>query len=106
MREIYSNAKEVVLWLGCVNPSRCKRDEHGRDRCKYERSAHLGLLPDQELAMEVFNRKWFSRTWLQQEAILATDIVVRYKARHLSWKHLAGLARSIRQNSSKLFDQT
>ena len=56
--------------------------------------------------MEVFNSKWFSRTWVQQEAVLATDIVFRYKARHLSWKHLTGLARSIRQNSSKLSDRT
>ena len=116
MKDIYQHADQVVIWLGLADAStsralelirlaaNCQRQESGRSMSQWD-PAHVmgpfsdeinrqwGFPPTNDLESwlvvdALFARKWFSRCWTFQEAVLATKATIQIGAHFLDWADL------------------
>lgn len=74
MGRIYSDAKRVHIWLGDDEAEKAARAFTIIRRIEYEEER---MLDEEEAACLVhfFNRPWFSRRWIIQEAVFSHDAV-------------------------------
>jgi len=93
MHEIYSEAKEVFVWLGEGNNETQKTfrllrsilnlqelDKLIKDKSKYEQWM---------LIVKLMKQRWFSRRWVIQELALAKRATVRWGAESMPWEKFA-----------------
>ena len=107
MKTIFSGAQEVILWLGegdsTSGRGMCLLDEifvdHGQENVSWcpgdslelafcsEMLVHaLGHERSYEALSSIFSRDFWSRTWIVQEVVLATELVVHCGRHSVSWK--------------------
>lgn len=114
MRRIYSEAEEVLVWLGpaterearaiplirtlaAVPPERSDQAQRrSNDDDPYEILGIPPLAPD-ELAVvrQFYEREWFRRTWVIQEAVLARHINFYLGMDQLSWEEIVQATDSV-----------
>jgi hypothetical protein len=82
MREIYSEAKEVIAWLG---PDPSKRAQGCFDILRKKRDLKCTQSVAAALS-ELVTSEWFSRLWVVQELILARDAVFVWGDQSISAK--------------------
>ncbi|KAJ6439664.1 lariat debranching enzyme [Purpureocillium lavendulum] len=123
MDRIYSNATYVVAWLG-------PPDEHssaglktigtlrehldafkasqiepfgGDDKANYTNSAVPYISwPEWAALASIYQRQWFRRAWIVQEAILPRVLLMYLGDRHVSWYDLGSVADALRHSKAKL----
>jgi hypothetical protein len=99
MRSIYSKAESVVVWLGRGSHNSTQAVELIETVAAYDDSVHatdwiMNSLKDQEqrhawLAIHhLFERSWWTRVWIRQEAALAQSVEVVVGNQKLSWDSL------------------
>ncbi|ENH67416.1 Heterokaryon incompatibility protein 6, OR allele [Fusarium oxysporum f. sp. cubense race 1] len=86
MGQIFSGAWQVVVWLGEES------DRYGQS------TVHRANTDDGEdsrsAMMQLFRRRWFSRIWVLQEAVLARHALVQVGLYQIPWEWV-GLAAAI-----------
>lgn len=107
MGRIYSNAKQVRIWLGPPQPDDALVNKSLKELI-VKGYAQLGSDPATHMffpklkhggweALEAFlNRPWFSRVWILQEAILASKAMVAFGEFQYEWKVLVLALTTIR----------
>jgi hypothetical protein len=105
MKYIYKKAKRVVVWLGSSDQSSSSTMEYLNSLWKYENKTEgeilsffrAGILNGEVLSnLHSFcNRRYWSRLWIIQEVILATDIRIRCGDDICYWDDLAFLFRHL-----------
>jgi hypothetical protein len=106
MSRIYSGANQTIAWLG---PSRNRSDlamDRMEDIARLVSNLHQthvsretltdhGLPSEEDLFWpalgEIFQRKWFQRLWILQEAALAPSVLVYCGSKSVGWDALAHL---------------
>jgi hypothetical protein len=117
MREIYANAKQVVVWLGEAEnkdalafKSLCRlraqlsdqedswflirlgwyKDKNGK---VYSGGAHRSMLSDVEYdhLINLLCREWFRRTWVIQEVASARNAIIVYGEQSMRWEIFADI---------------
>lgn len=87
MRELYSKATRVLIWLGKDSKNQARR---AVDRIERIAQQENDLLPPQHpwwnVVAAFYRCKWFSRLWVFQEIAVATDADVLWGASHISWR--------------------
>ncbi|UNI20151.1 hypothetical protein JDV02_006269 [Purpureocillium takamizusanense] len=123
MDRIYSNAAYVVAWLGPpdersslglqtlsalkehLDAFRASRIEPfgGYDGANYE-EAGVPLIPWAGWAAlaSIYQRQWFRRAWIVQEAILPPVLLMYLGDAYVSWYDLGGVADALRHSKAKL----
>ncbi|KAJ2970309.1 hypothetical protein NQ176_g8252 [Zarea fungicola] len=123
MDRIYQNSVYVVAWLGppdehtdlglkTANTLITHLDEFctsyispwlGLDRDKYA-DAGVPHLPPTDWASlaSIYQRQWFRRAWIIQEAILSPILLVYIGSRLVPWFDLGMLAQALRRQEAKL----
>lgn len=98
MKQIFSHAKEVIVWLG-------EEDDRSKKLCEYAKKMRRGednspknvlrsILSARQLqdAMQkLLQRPWFSRVWVIPEVALAKFTVVQCGRSQISWDNLVRL---------------
>ncbi|ODA81712.1 hypothetical protein RJ55_00215 [Drechmeria coniospora] len=123
MDRIYSNAAYVVAWLGppdgqsetglrTLDTLRAHLQEYtgsqiepfgGFDRDRYaEASVPFLSWPEWRALASIYQRQWFRRAWIVQEAVLPKILLMYLGRRHVSWYHLGMVADALRHNAAKL----
>ena len=86
MRDIYGSAKSVIVWLGSSKPATTAAlnfieqavDSRNRDEGRQELSIHDSATKDfysaATILEHIFQRKWFWRTWVIQEVVVAKHV--------------------------------
>lgn len=123
MDRIYSVATYVTAWLG-------PHDEHSQTGITTLNTLHDHLKQFQESPIEsfggydkdnyttagvpfiswpewislasVYQRQWFRRAWIVQEAVLPTVLLMYIGDSTLSWSHLGEVSEALRRNEAKL----
>lgn len=99
MRKIYSNAASVIVWLGpeskssraamdlIITCNQSSDDEllHGKE------NALMGL-------SDIFQRSWWKRIWIVQEAVVARELVIFCGNYILPWSFISRVCVQIRRN--------
>lgn len=123
MDRIYSGAMYVLAWLG---PPDDRSDTgidvlkilsthletfkqstiepfSGKDKDKYA-EAEIPYISTQDWASlaSIYQRQWFRRAWIVQEAVLPDVVVVYIGGKALTWDDLGQVAEAIRHNEKKL----
>ncbi|KAL9017151.1 MAG: hypothetical protein Q9185_005508 [Variospora sp. 1 TL-2023] len=99
MRDIYTNASQVVAWLGEEHPSDSEAMEFGDPKPlpvhSSEENKVLKVIALQaRLASSLLSaslliqRGWFGRAWIIQEAALARQLQVQYGQKVIEWESL------------------
>ncbi|KPM35304.1 hypothetical protein AK830_g11259 [Neonectria ditissima] len=123
MDRIYSKATFVLAWLGpeddeaeeglrivktlAVHIDRFKQSQivpyGGHDKENYEASGVPFISRSEWNALAgIFQRQWFKRAWIVQEAVLP-DILLMYCGRQkVAWYELGAVAEALRLNEAKL----
>jgi hypothetical protein len=120
MREIYANARQVLIWLGGEDDC----DEHAfeyldristllheledsleEDRVKHTYSQQMSsIMLDQSKTRNhlaaLLQRSWFHRTWMVQEVASAQKAVFMYGSKLISWETVSKVVTTLRQNPS------
>lgn len=123
MDRIYSTATYVTAWLG-------PHDSHsslgiqtlntlhshlaqfqdsriepfsGLDKEEYTKS-NIPVIswPEWVALASIYQRQWFSRAWIVQEAILPTVLLMYLGSDTISWAHLGDVSATLRRNEAKL----
>jgi hypothetical protein len=93
MHEVYSEAQEVVVWLGEGNEETRKTFELLRSILNLEKLDKLikeKIKPEQwMLIVKLMKLSWFSRRWVIQELALARQATVRWGDHSLPWEQFA-----------------
>ncbi|CAM1504189.1 Fc.00g017800.m01.CDS01 [Cosmosporella sp. VM-42] len=120
---IYSRATFVLAWLGpedettkvglrIVSTLANHMDKFlqsqvvpygGYDKESYE-EADIPLVSwaEWEALANIFQRQWFKRAWIVQEAVLPDVLIMFCGDRKVSWRDLGRVAEAIRRNEAKL----
>lgn len=64
-------------------------------------ACHISWLEQVALA-SIYQRQWFSRAWIVQEAILPSVLLMYTGPDALSWAHLGDVSAALRRNEAKL----
>lgn len=106
MKDIYSGAHGVTIWLGEGDAL----SDHVLDHCRndrfvddVEKAAQSGLPPTREqmrvaviLQRNITRRPWWTRVWVVQEMVLAReDPLVKCGLKFCSWSRLVRLHRAV-----------
>ena len=95
MSSIYSNADEVIVWLGpTVEKWRCKCYLF-EFSCQCARS--YCTKTSDPLWLSLLHSPWFERAWVLQEVVHARKIVIRFGGTKTNWRLLVGLANYIQK---------
>lgn len=92
MSEIYTQAQEVVAWLGSVDEETNRAIDYLLDTSlsRWELSSYQ---PHRvSVLCRLFERKWFHRIWVAQEVALARKITVFCGPREIPWNVLKTFA--------------
>lgn len=81
--QIYAKAEQVVVWLGVETDD----SQHAQTLMRDVAHAGVPLNPDLDLrsVVSLFDREYWSRLWVVQEILHASDIVVRCGHSWLAW---------------------
>jgi hypothetical protein len=123
MDRIYSAATYVTAWLGphdshsklgvetlnTLHSHLAQFDDSriepfsGLDRDEYAK-ANMPVVawPEWVALASIYQRQWFSRAWIVQEAILPTVLLMYIGPDALSWAHLGDVSAVLRKNEAKL----
>jgi hypothetical protein len=87
MKQIYSTAKEVLIWLGPDGEGHAKQTLSLLERLSaFKRRGAPEMSSDDEyLIKTLYSHRWFSRLWVIQEAILATTPVIYWGKQRIAW---------------------
>lgn len=99
MRDIYTQAQEVVIWIGATAHSSDILIDSMPTMLDELKTLPLGsILPNSSLSLELwhalghfYTRDWFRRLWVVQEALLAKNIIVLCGSRQVPWETFANL---------------
>ena len=96
MSKIYTNAVEVIIWLGVEDRGDPKRDISRGLTETISVANDDDVVEDVEVLtlnahMVVVHNAWFERCWTMQELILARAVTVRLGSHEISWKRLSTL---------------
>jgi hypothetical protein len=99
MRQIYSNAASVSVWLGEDDPITNSNTamNYLTTREPY-RHLHSHLFWNQRQAKAVlalYNRPYWTRMWIVQEILLAKDIIIYCGPKIMSWQHVQNFFNDI-----------
>lgn len=114
MREIYANARQVLIWLGEKQDGDehafeyldriCTRLHEVEDNLEEERVNTSKIMFDQleirNHLVALLQRRWFHRTWVVQEVASAQKAVFLYGSKLLSWETVSKAVTTLRQNTS------
>lgn len=93
MREIYSKASRVLIFLGCPTAEvlgLTQRLQHAIRHRKLHRYSSVDALRDMAKQMLIlFENRWFHRIWVIQEALLNPRTQVVYGHLNVEWNELA-----------------
>jgi hypothetical protein len=93
MHEIYSEAKNVCVWLGAGVPDTKETFDFLKETLNLQRLDKLiasGENPEKWwLVVRLMENRWFSRRWVIQELALARDATVRWGKAKMSWTNFA-----------------
>ena len=86
MREIYTSAEKVHVWL----------DIGVRDSLRIGRGSFWeGKERPEDFQRKIFSSRWFNRTWVLQEVVLAKSISLQWRKRVIEWNEIQNIARSM-----------
>lgn len=123
MDRIYTKASYVVAWLGlpdalsdqglatldtlAKHKAAFENSEiipfGGKSSEKYEAAGIPHLKADDWKALaSIFQRQWFRRSWIIQEAVLNEGFLVYLGSQSIQWRHLGNIADAIRYQEAKL----
>lgn len=98
--DIYSKAAQVVLWLGIEKDDSARAYQllHGliHDGLQLGRDTDLGSV------VSLFDRDYWSRLWVVQEILHATDIVVQCGVLQMTWDDYTQVSRLFETNKDSL----
>jgi len=103
MRDIFSRAKRVVVWLGssrqvenCLTEIKkgplVPRDIDQRLQARY--TAEWGIY-----IARIFDQPWFQRVWVIQEVVFATKVIVLGVTTSIKWRQLVDAAVVVKCNT-------
>lgn len=111
MKRIFSQAKEVIVWLGeeddrmkklCEYAKKMKRSD---DSPKGALKKILGPRELQATMQRLLERPWFQRVWVLPELALARFTVVAFGRSVMSWDSLVRLIRDLQLPQASGFDK-
>lgn len=111
MKRIFSQAKEVIVWLGeeddrmkklCEYAKKMRRDS---DSPKGPLKKLLGPREVQATMQRLLERPWFSRVWVLPELALARFTVVAFGRSRMSWENLVRMIRDLQPPQGSGFDK-
>ena len=123
MDRIYSAATYVVAWLGPVdkythtgiqtlktlrtNLDKFKESQiqpfSGLDKSKYADAGIPYISPDEWTALaSIYQRQWFRRAWIVQEAILPSSLLMYIGTTTVTWHHLGHVSDAIQHQEARL----
>lgn len=112
MKNIFNQAKEVIVWLGEEDDKARKLFEYARKmdnvRASTKKSALKRVLNARQLQdaiMKLLKRNWFERVWVIPEVALARFVVVACGQDRISWDNLVRLMRDVELPESTNFDK-
>ncbi|KAK4553139.1 hypothetical protein LTR86_009866 [Recurvomyces mirabilis] len=115
MKHIFTNAKEVIVWLGeaddksaklCEYARKMPRGEHAiRDSPKNALKRILGQRQLQDALQKLLARKWFTRVWVIPEVALARFNTVAIGNELISWDNMVRLIRDTPMPPATGFDK-
>lgn len=125
MKRIFSQAKEVIVWLGDEDDKTQKLFEYAKKMRRGDDSprhtngpraiSHTGarntlrrILNDRQLQAAIQNllqRPWFQRVWVIPEVALARFVVVACGQYRISWDNLVRLIRDVHPPPMAGFDK-
>ncbi|KAI1772812.1 hypothetical protein F4818DRAFT_453216 [Hypoxylon cercidicola] len=94
MRDIYSHADEVIVWLGESTPTKRAAMKLLRTASQHERPTscflqdieNLSLPSQQKLVFSLFNNDYFRRAWIIQEIAVASKLRIFCGSDSTSWE--------------------
>ena len=96
MRNIYTYAKRVIVWLGIgpVHKSITSHHPAGRFRAAHHPiwNRKVIIFPTPDYVFEILRSRWFTRGWVFQEVFYAQSIDWRYGSTTLTWSRMKRLA--------------
>ena len=111
MKDIFTHAKQTVVWLGEEDGRSAKLCEYARKMRRSDDSPKNALdriLSQRQLQgaiQKLLERPWFQRVWVIPEVALARFTVVQIGSSHMSWDNLVRLIRDSHQPQSTGFDK-
>ncbi|KAK5118813.1 hypothetical protein LTR62_000022 [Meristemomyces frigidus] len=103
MKHIFTQAKEVIIWLGdeddksgklCEYARKMPRGEHViKDSPKSALNKIMGQRQLQDAIQKLLARKWFTRVWVIPEVALARFNTVAIGNERISWDNMVRLIR-------------
>ncbi|EMC98427.1 hypothetical protein BAUCODRAFT_32462 [Baudoinia panamericana UAMH 10762] len=117
MKYIFSNAKEVIVWLGeagdrsaklCEYARRMARGQHAPNDRYSPKSALNRIMNQRQLQdalQRLLERPWFKRVWVIPEVALSHFSVVAIGDSTVSWDNLVRLIRDTQLPQSAGFDK-
>lgn len=118
MKDIYKNASQVIIWLGlltenarggCAMLDMFKRSidmNNGYYQYDFNRNAESGIMPPVSShawtgLVKLFQREWFLRVWVIQEAVMASKVWVQYGSHYVNWNVIVQVSKAC-QNTGYL----
>ena len=100
MGQIYEKSSRVIIWIGHLSTS--DRDQDIATAVSFLRDIKLNYSeyayrPNQpwESLVKLCYRTYWTRLWIIQEVVLATDILVQYGSYDFEWDTLAGILNQL-----------
>lgn len=111
MQHIFSQAKDVIVWLG-------EEDDKSGKLCEYARKMRRGddsprqvltriLTPRQlqDAIQKLLQRPWFQRVWVVPEVALSRFTIVQIGQDQISWDNLVRLVKDVPFQQTGGFDK-
>ena len=93
MDQIYTEAKQVCVWLGAGGPHAKETFDFLKKIINlqgFDRLVDSGETPEKwKLVLRLMENKWFSRRWVIQELALAREAIVRWGTNWILWPKFA-----------------
>lgn len=113
MKYIYSNAREVIVWLGEKADRSDELFQYARKMRRGEEASQTAqlnrILPAQQrkkAVQKLLRRPWFYRVWTIQEVALSQFVTVACGSSRLSWDNLVRLIKDVHLPEATGFDKT
>lgn len=101
MREIYSSARAVIVWLGSLE------DQQEQDALRWAEMDHIPESLDERTTLvlglrKIHDRPWFTRVWVVQELALARDEPPMYLGKEtVFWSNMLAYCNRFRRAQLK-----
>lgn len=113
MKDIYEKASQVIIWLGMVSPEerpgfamlemfKQSIDMNSGYKYHFDRNMEDGIMPPVQSSawsglVQLFQRNWFFRIWVIQEAVKAQKILVVCGSEHVSWDVIVQVSKACQE---------